>query len=385
MAFTRLPESADFPLVAARRERTRREGEAQHDQRFDEPLLTVLIVNYCQWQETTALVRQLRQALSAQQGAVEIVVVDNHSPPHAAAWKLGRLPGVSVRQQYDNRGFASAVNEGGRISRAPWLLLLNPDVRVDENFVDEVLVLSERLSAHEPRTGVVGLRLHNADGSEQSSAGPYPTLPGILLGLLRPRSRRKYLRRLPAQRGPVPWVTGCGLLVRRDCLHELGGFEDRFFLYYEDVDFCQRARAAGWEVCFEPSLSLTHLHPLQNRVVSSYLRVLTRHALLTYAALHWPPLQAAWLANLVAAEARCRRWLAWWREDADAAELFAELELIAAELARGETQAAHRRLRRLVQQEGLRRATDVLRGHPQPQPARPAPGLPAECLPAGAR
>jgi N-acetylglucosaminyl-diphospho-decaprenol L-rhamnosyltransferase len=345
------------------------------DHRFDEPVVSVVIVNYCQWEETAALVRQLRRSLCARQGAVEVVIVDNHSPGHPLVRRLRRLPGVSLRRWRRNRGFARAVNEGCRLGQAPWVLLLNPDVTVSEGFLDEVLLLSERLTARDPKVGVIGLHLRNGDGSCQPSAGPLPTLMGTVLGLLLPRSRRKYLRRRLRERGEVPWVTGCGLLVRRDCLKDVGGFDDGFFLYYEDVDFCRRARARGWSVLYEPALRLTHLRPLQLRAVTPTLRLVTRHALLTYASKHWPRWQAGLLHAIVAAEARVRRWLARWRGDDTAAEVFAELGTLAKEMRRGETVEARRRLSRAMRREEQQRASKLIRRHSQPQSARPAPQL----------
>ncbi len=346
--------------------------ELTTDHRLDEPLLSVVIVNYRQWAETRSLVRQLRQSLCARQGAIEIVIVDNHSPRHPLIRRLRRLPGVALRRWRRNRGFGRAVNEGCRLSQGPWLLLLNPDVSVAENFLDEVLVLSERLTDQEPRTGVIGFHLRNGDGSPQLSAGPYPTLAGTLAGLLLPRSRRKYHGRPAHQRQPVPWVTGCGVLVRRDCLTDLGGFDERFFLYYEDVDLCRRAQEAGWAVCQEPALRLTHYRPLQGRAVSPLLRLLTRHALLNYAAKHWPPWQARLLHGIVAVEARLRRW---WAAPSEAATMFSELEALVAELRRGDTEGARRRLRRVVRQEEARRDPEPVRRHSQPQPGRPAAGV----------
>lgn len=368
-----------FPATPARVPRT----QGQDDPRLDEPALSVVIVNYCQWPETIQLVRQLRRALCAHQGAAEIVVVDNHSPPHPQANRLRRLPGVSLRRWRRNRGFARAVNEGCRLSRGAWVLLLNPDVTVSKGFLDEVLVLSERLTAQEPRTGVVGLHLRNADGGQQLSAGPFPTLAGTLAGLLWPRGRRKYLRQPPQKRQDVPWVTGCGLLVRRDCLAQIGGFDEGFFLYYEDVDFCRRAQAHNWAVKYEPELRLTHHRPLASRTVPPHLRLVTRHALLTYAARHWPRWQGWLLSGVIAAEARARHWWAGWRGDAVAARRYAELRALAAELQQGRAADARRRLGRVVREE--ERRAEPVRRRAKSQPPGPVTGLPDQCAPVRSR
>src|SRR5262249_6075969 len=139
------------------------------------PRLSVVIVNYCQWPGTAALARQLLTAEPARRGDVEVVVVDNHSPPHRLMARLRRRPGVSLRRWGRNRGFARAVNEGCRLSRGDWFLLLNPDVTVPEGFAQGVLRLIDDL-AGEPRAGVVGFQLRNGDGTQQLSAGPFPTL-----------------------------------------------------------------------------------------------------------------------------------------------------------------------------------------------------------------
>src|SRR5207247_751778 len=82
-----------------------------------------------------------------------------------------------------------------------------------------------------------------SDGTPQLSSGSFPTLPGTLAGLARPRAQRKYRAMSASGRAHVPWVTGCCLLVRRDCWRDLEGFAEDFFLYYDDVDLCRRASA----------------------------------------------------------------------------------------------------------------------------------------------
>ncbi|MCS7045256.1 MAG: glycosyltransferase [Gemmataceae bacterium] len=269
--------------------------------------LDVVIVNYRQWEETVRLVRQLRLNSAETSGRVSILIVDNHSPPHPAAAELAALDDVRLCRWTRNRGFAAAVNEGGRLGRGTWLLLLNPDVSVPVGFLDAVLALTDELDQREPRTGIVGLGLRDTDGGVQGSTGPFPTFFSILTDLLRPRAWRKYRPVGLGQRRAAAWVTGCGLLVRRACLEAVGGFDRRFFLYYEDVDLCRRARRRGWRVVHEPRLVLTHHQPTHRRRVSPALHLATRHALLTYAAGHWPRWQLHVLAQGVRLEAWLRR------------------------------------------------------------------------------
>ncbi len=321
------------------------------------PRLSVIIVNYGLWKETGNLLRQLLAAPCVKRGEAEVVVVDNHSKPHPMARRLRRLPAVSLRRWGRNRGFARAVNEGCRLSQGQWFLLLNPDISVSEGFLDRVLLLADRLSSEEPRAGVVGFQLRNSDGSRQLSSGPFPTLAQSLARMALPRARRKY-HFIPARkRRRVPWVTGCCLLLRRACLEQLGGLDRDFFLYYEDVDLCQRAQAQGWSVWYEPALRVVHHQPLHDRDVPAALRLLTRHALLTYASKHWPWWQFRLLARLIHCEAWLRGYLANRQGNAGAAELFTELRAIAAELAHGRPDAARKRLHRVVHREERRRAS----------------------------
>jgi GT2 family glycosyltransferase len=309
------------------------------------PHLSVVIVNYCQWRNTARLVRQLRRSEAIRGGAAEVVVVDNRSPRHPASRYLRKLRGVSLYRSSRNRGFAAAVNHGATIGRGDWVLLLNPDVTVADGFLDDVIDAARRLTGADARAGVVGFRLRNRDGTRQASSGPFPTLLNTLGGLLRPRARRKCRHRPPDARAEVPWVTGGCLLVRRECLRQLVGLDEGFFLYYEDVDFCRRARAGGWSVWYEPEVAVTHHWPLHTRAVPAPLRLITRHALLTYARKHWPRWQAVALAGVVWVEA-CFRGAAAARAGQDvAAACYRDLRGLVGDVLRGRDAEARRRVR----------------------------------------
>jgi N-acetylglucosaminyl-diphospho-decaprenol L-rhamnosyltransferase len=313
------------------------------------PVLTVVVVNFCQWRNTARLVRQLRRSVACRTGTAGVVVIDNHSPSHPLARRVRRLPGVTVRRTRRNLGFARAVNHGCRLTdSAPahgrWVLLLNPDVTVPDGFLDDVLASLEATTAADPRAGVVGFRLRNPDGTGQASAGPFPTLASTVRGLFLPRSRRKCRHHDGPGRRQVPWVTGGCLLVRRDCLAAVGGLDENFFLYYEDVDFCWRAWAGGWSVWYDPTLDVVHHWPLHARRVPAPLRLMTRHALLTYARKHWPAWQSAVLGGLIRSEAAARRLLAGVRGDRLSAACYTELGLLVGDVRRGRADDARYRL-----------------------------------------
>ncbi|MCS6866744.1 MAG: glycosyltransferase family 2 protein [Gemmataceae bacterium] len=310
----------------------------------DGSTLAVVIVNFCQWNNTARLVEQLRQSAAIATETAHIQIVDNGSPFHPWATRLAEQHGVSVGRLESNHGFAAAVNYACRRSRATWLLLLNPDITVPPRFLDDVQNLIVQTEPS-PRVGIIGLALRNRDGSPQPSTGVFPTLGGTLTGLFRPRQRRKCRPYPGHERGEVDWATGGCLLIRRRCFEQLAGLDEAFFLYYEDVDFCHRATQAGWEVWFEPRLSVTHHWPLHARPVPAPLRLITRHALLTYAQRYWPRWQTYLLAGLIGIEAASRQLAAAVLGQNLPARIYRELRRLVVDVVAGRTTQQVKRLR----------------------------------------
>ena len=315
------------------------------------PVLSVVIVNYRQWDKTEQLVRHLQNAECVKNGFAEIVIVDNNSPPHPATKRLRRMPNVSVRLWKQNHGFARAVNEGCRLSMGDWLLLLNADTTPADDFLDDV---ANRLNRLDAKAGIVGFHLRNSDGTRQLSTGSFPTLASTLARLILPRSRRKYQVVTGDLPTPVEWVTGCCLLIRQQCLREAGGLDEHFFLYYEDVDLCRRAAERGWSVWFDPGPTIVHHHPLHQRAVPAVLRMVTRHSLMVYAKKHWPSWQFRTLNRIVQAEALLRSWNARRIGDLADARTFDTLGRICADMRNDDGQSAHERITNAVRRIDVR-------------------------------
>jgi GT2 family glycosyltransferase len=139
--------------------------------------------------------------------------------------------------------------------------------------------------------------------------GLFPTLAGTIREQFIPRSRRKYQAAWRIRSGPVDWVTGACMLLSAAMLADVGGMDEDFFLYYEEVALCRAARERGWRVQYDASVTVVHQHPLQSRTVSPKLRVITRHSKLLYFLKHLPRWQFLSLAGAVIAEAAIRsRW-----------------------------------------------------------------------------
>jgi N-acetylglucosaminyl-diphospho-decaprenol L-rhamnosyltransferase len=269
--------------------------------------LTVVIVNYQSWPDSVRLARSLADSPSIAAGLAEVLVVDNASGEPVPASLLRPIPGLRLILRLDNDGFSAGVNVGWKASGSPWLLVLNPDVVVDGEFLGQVLGRIEGYGRRiDGAPGVVGFGLRNPDGSRQPSVGAFPGLLRTLWEQLLPRSRRKYQPDWRLRPGPVDWVTGACLLINRRLLDDLGGMDEDFFLYYEEVALCRSASSRGWAVEFDPGVALVHLRPLQNRAISPKMRVITRHSKLLYFRKHLPHWQFTALVGAVRWEARLR-------------------------------------------------------------------------------
>jgi N-acetylglucosaminyl-diphospho-decaprenol L-rhamnosyltransferase len=275
------------------------------------PLVSAVIVNYNAWHDVAVLVAALGSSAEVASGLCEVLVVDNASEGPVPEPLCHPEPGVRLIARRDNGGFAVGVNAGWHASRAPWLLLINPDVAAADGWLSRVV---ERVRGYESAAetgggnapGVVGFALRNPDGSRQPSVGRFPNLGRAVWEQLIPRSRRKYQAVWRTRAGPVDWVTGACMLVNARLLEALGGLDEEFFLYYEEVALCRSAHRLGWRVEYDPCVEVVHLRPLQNREVTPRMRVITRHSKLLYFRKHLPRWQFLGLSAVVAAEARLR-------------------------------------------------------------------------------
>jgi GT2 family glycosyltransferase len=195
-----------------------------------------------------------------------VIVVDNASRDGTVA-SLTDLERTTVIANEINAGFGAAVNQAAAASHAPLLWILNPDCAVHPG---AFAALAATLDAHQD-CAIAAPQLLNADGSVQASARGNPTAwTGLfgrhsLLSKLLPRSPQAR-RNLPAQdlvasgvdSAPVDWVMGAAMLVRRDRFDAVGGFDTRYFLYWEDADLCRRLWARGWSTRYVPGARVTH-------------------------------------------------------------------------------------------------------------------------------
>jgi asparagine synthase (glutamine-hydrolysing) len=224
--------------------------------------LSVIIVNW----NTRDILRNCLASVQTHLDAVshEIIVVDNASSDGSAEMVAKEFPWVRLIRNVENVGFGRANNQGMRVARGQWLLLVNSDTVLIDDSVGRLLARVR----NEPELGVAHCRLLKPDGRLQYSTYRFP---GIRLSLLEDFGLYKLLS--PARRGKVllsgyweqdeerdvDWVAGAFMLCPRRVFEETGGFSEAYFMYGEDMEWCHRIRDRGWRIRYYPDASIVHL------------------------------------------------------------------------------------------------------------------------------
>lgn len=197
----------------------------------------------------------------------DVWVVDNGSTDGSADMVRERFPGARMIANGSNLGFSRANNQAISASRSEYVLLLNSDTELKGNILD---TLVRTLEEH-PEAGAVGCRLLNPDGSLQLSCGRFPRLSSVFLGGVLARTIYNKLfpgRTFFAEYGfteeehgracEADFVLGACLLLRREALRQAGLFDERIFLYFEEIELCYRLKRHGWKVLYTPDAAVLH-------------------------------------------------------------------------------------------------------------------------------
>lgn len=220
------------------------------------PEVDVVVVSYNSATELRACV----EPLSAMDG-VNVIVVDSASTDDSVA-SVADLP-ITVEALKANRGFAHGCNAGARLGNAPYVLLLNPDATLDEASLGRMVATAEA----DPSIGAVAPRIQELDGALDWSQRRFPRLrstfaQALFLHRFFPLApwTDELVRDAAAydRPGSPEWASGACLLVRRTALEQLGGLDDGFFMYCEDMDLCRRLRDAGLDIRYDPGAVCIH-------------------------------------------------------------------------------------------------------------------------------
>ncbi len=238
---------------------------------LERPDASVVIASF----NTRDLLRECVRTLEREAGAVscEAIVVDNASNDGSPEMVAIEFPKVRLIRNDTNLGFAAANNRGFEIACGRYIVLLNSDAFLRPGSLQRSI---EHMDAN-PNVGLGGGRLVGPDNSWQPSARMFPSPLNELLtmsGLAAKYPKSRFLGRVdrtwadPLEAAPVDWVPGAFSIVRREVLERVGHFDERFFLYYEEIDLCRRIRAAGYDVWYWPDIVTLHLGGESSKTIS---------------------------------------------------------------------------------------------------------------------
>lgn len=258
--------------------------------------ISIVIVNW----NTRDILRDCIRSIGEQTSLPhEIIVVDNASTDGSAAMVKGEFPDVTLIANDDNRGFATANNQGLKVATGQKLLLLNPDTIVLDHAIDRMAAWLDS----NPDVGCVGCQVLEDETTIQrtSFADPGPVnLALVEFGLQRLSGRYSFLGRpeysdwdRKSQRD-VDVVSGMFMLLPRKVFDVVGYLDEAFFIYSEEADWCRRIRAAGWRCTFVPEAQILHLDggSKSTSQIRSHMHVQMQKSKMIYVRKHYGPLGA---------------------------------------------------------------------------------------------
>lgn len=239
------------------------------------PLVTAIVLNYRSPRDTIQCVRALLAQTIADD--LDILIVDNHSDDESIGWlraQFGDHPGIRFIEEKDNSGYGRGNNAALTKAKGEFVLIINPDNTMPPDALQRMLAPLRK----NPDVGIVGPALVHPDGSTRPSARQFPRMIDLIAKRLRPDAwQKKYERWLDTikakEETEVDWLVGACLLMRMELLTSLGGFDPRFFLFFEDIDLCRRVHLLEKKVLYLPQIRvLDRKHRLSGASLLSLLR-----------------------------------------------------------------------------------------------------------------
>lgn len=270
------------------------------------PKLDIVIVNWNTGQYLGGCLRSVAQATQTGFELGQVVVVDNASTDDSLD-QIAELPlPLRILRNPINRGFAAACNQGAREGKGngEFLLFLNPDTRLFRETLDRTVAFM--IDPENSAVGICGGRMVDGDGVEVFSCARFPTLwmyvakmTGLAHGFPRWVPRQRLTAADLNGSGIVDQVIGAYFLIRRPLFETLNGFDERFFVYLEDVDLAYRAKQLGHPSYFLADAAVYHMERVSSEQVRGKRLFYVLRGRTEYARKHWPPWQAAVLAFLI--------------------------------------------------------------------------------------
>jgi hypothetical protein len=220
-------------------------------------LLSIIVISY----KTTQITKNCIESILKSSISVpyEIIIIDNASTDDTVE-KLKALhleySNVRIIENKENVGFAKANNQGAKLAQAPHILLLNSDTLVLDNAIDKLYSFFKK---HEQTMQFLGGKLFNNDKTAQASCGPFYSLPIIFGALFLKGDYWGLTRYSPNKTIEVDWISGACILTKKEYFEKIGGFDEKIFMYMDEIDLLYRAKQAGFRVWFYPEARFFHL------------------------------------------------------------------------------------------------------------------------------
>lgn len=245
--------------------------------------LSIVIVSWNVCEQLHDCLQSIRD--NASQAEREVIVIDNSSSDGTIESIRSEFPDVLLIANNQNVGFARANNQGIAGSSGTYVLLLNPDTIVHEGALDSLIDFMDQNAD----VGACGPKLLNGDGTTQPSVRRFPTLRSTFyfytvfrfLGIFRGHYKRWRMKGFDHDHQmDVDQIMGAAMMIRRSALEQMGGMDEAFFMYYEEVDLCYRLRRAKWRIVFVPEAQITHLGGQSIKQIAAKKRIMTLRSLL---------------------------------------------------------------------------------------------------------
>lgn len=223
--------------------------------------LSIIIVSW----NTKKYLKNCLESIYQQKGNVpfETFVVDNNSSDGSQDMVKKDFPNVHLTINNNNAGFAKANNQALKNAKGRYFLLLNSDTKIKTNTLSQAL----KFASSHPKAGVIGGKIMNPDGSLQKSVRHFPTLCSQILILLKLHNFFPHLKSIKKyfaldfdynKEQEVDQVMGAFFMINNECLKQVGFFDEKFWIWFEEVDFCKRVKEKGWLVIYTPVMEIIH-------------------------------------------------------------------------------------------------------------------------------
>ena len=245
---------------------------------------------------------------------VQVIVVDNNSPDGSAEALAERFPQATLIANRENIGYAGGNNQAIKVAKAPYILLLNPDVLIPSGGLDRALKFMDEHA----EAGALGVRQVHTDGKLQASVRGFPSPLSIfweLLALARlfPQSRLFGAYRMTWFNynavAEVDQPMGTFLLIRKTVMDEIGSLDERFPIFFNEVDWCLRCKRAGWKIFFDPAVEIVHYGGASTAQVGAAMAWESRRGLLAFYRKHYSAWKYAPLRAMISVVSWPHAWL----------------------------------------------------------------------------